>query len=110
MKRSLSAAVGGLVEEELSDELFEHDRRLRLRYRAAVGEDLRVAASVETDIDLPQQPRRENRSDGIGGELEAAIDPQRDDGLIAFRIELDPLDTPDDHAGRLHGRLQLESP
>src|SRR5438552_15214814 len=75
-----------LVEQKLTDELFQHNGRLRLGDHAAVGQHLRVAARVETDVDLPQQSRRPDRADRVLAERLALIDAQRHYGAIGLRI------------------------
>src|SRR5690349_3432772 len=96
-----------LVEQELTDQLLEHDRRLRLGDHAAVREHLRIAAGVEADVHLAEQPRRENRGDRVLAELITLVDRHRHDGAIHCRIEAHALDPPDDDARGLHRRAQL---
>ncbi len=75
----------------------------------AVAEHLRVAARVETHVDLAEQARREDRRDRVFRELVTAVDLQRHDRPVGLRIELDLLDAADDDACRLDRRSQLES-
>ena len=74
-----------LVEQELADQLLQHDRRLRLGDAAAVGEHLRVAARIEADVHLAEQARGEDRRDRVGRELVALVDAHRHDRLVGRR-------------------------
>ena len=74
-------------------------RRLRLGDAAAVGEHHRVAARVEADVDLAEQPRREDRRDRVLAKLHALVDvharrpPGRSSGRSA-RLSTRPTTTP----------------
>src|SRR5262249_589138 len=98
-----------LIEQELADQLFEHDGPLRLRDPAAVAEHLRLAARFKADVNLAKKSRRENRRDRILAELITVIDAHRDDRLIRLGVEADAIDATDDDAGRFHRRAQLEA-
>src|SRR5437588_2026261 len=60
-----------LAEEELADELLQHDGRLGDRDAVARGERLVVAARLEPDVGFAEQPRGEDRGRGVLRELVA---------------------------------------
>jgi len=45
-----------LVEQELTDQLLDDHRRLRLGDVIAVFQHCRVASGIEADVDFPEQP------------------------------------------------------
>src|SRR5687768_5675942 len=68
LAHSLLGLFLGLAEQELPDEPLEHHRRLRDGDAVALGELLVVAARLQADIALAQQPRGEDRRRGVLGE------------------------------------------
>src|SRR5258706_2691951 len=75
-----------LVEKELTDQLLEDHRRLRLRDPVAVLEHGWIAARVETDVDLAQHAGRVDRGDRVLRELILTLDSQGGHRLVGLRI------------------------
>src|SRR5688572_5897227 len=78
-----------LAEQELADQLLQHHRRLGDLDAVALGELLVLAARLEPDVGLAEQPRSEDRCGGVLRELVALVERKRDRRLEALVVELD---------------------
>src|SRR5215831_21403211 len=106
----VSCGLGGLVEEELADQLFHDHCGLGLGDALAVLEHGGIAAGIETDVNLSQEAGGVDRRNRVLGELVAAVDAHGDHGFVALSIEPYRFDAADHHASSLHWRAQLEPP
>src|SRR5207248_5461082 len=85
-----------LAEEELPDELLEHHCRLRDGDAVAGGELLVVAARVEPDVGLAQQPGREDGGARVLGPAVALVESEHDGRLEVRVVEADLGHAPDE--------------
>src|SRR5512134_4055285 len=99
----LGLPLGGLVEQELANQILEHHRRLREAQPVAVLEHHAVAAGLEPDVLLAEDSRSEDLGGGVARKLVAGIDRQRHHRLIGLIVEADVGDPPHDHARALDG-------
>src|SRR2546430_4826433 len=84
-RRSLSCgATRRLVEQELADQFFDDDRRLRLADAIAVLEHYRIAARIEPDVHLAQKAGSVDRRDSVLGELILVIDAHGHDRVVGL--------------------------
>src|SRR5258708_37010155 len=99
---SLRLALSRLVEQELADQVLEHDRRLREAQTVAVLQHHAVAARFEPDVLLAEDPGGEDLRRRIARELVLVAEIDGDDGLVGLVVEADVGYPTDHHAGALH--------
>src|SRR5262249_52710062 len=105
----LAVSLGGLIVQELTDEIFQHHRRLGELERVAALQVRRVAARGDADVLLAEQPRGEYLRRAVLWKPEAVVDVHGDHGLEGLVVEPDVADATDDHAGALHRSADLQS-
>ena len=103
------ARIRRLVVQELPDQIFQHDRRLRHRNGVAGLEHLVVAARLQADVLLAEQARRQDLRRRILRKLVLLVDIDRDQRLIRVLVEADRVDAAHRHARALHRRTRLQS-
>src|SRR5450759_4904174 len=99
-----------LVIDELADQVFQHHRRLRLFDLLPVFEHLAVAAGHQAYVLFAKQTRSQNICERILGKLITFVQTHHDLGFVAFRIQGDVGDAPDQHPGALDRCFGLQPP
>src|SRR5690242_9666952 len=93
-QRLFGVAFGRLAVQELTDQLFQHDGRLRELDPVVLRQICGIAARLKADVLLAQQARGENRSGGVLRELVMIVDSDLHVGHELLLIEHDTLDPP----------------
>src|SRR5882672_5425821 len=104
-----SLSLRGFIVQELTNQIFQHDRGLREFKGIAAFQVDRIAPGRKADVLLAEQSRSHYLGGTVLGKLKAAVDVEGHHRLEAFVVEMDLADPADDHAGTFHRRADLQT-